>query len=192
MFDMTHSYVWHEWFTCVTWLIEMCDMNHSYVLHDTLTCRAWLLHICNTHAYTWHACVRHDSFIRVTWLILMRALTHLYCRIRLIHMRDMALWYAWNPSFSVVTVCHVKLVTLYKERDADRIWLITQSYGWHNSLVCMTWVILTCCVIQWTCFGVPGEVGDAGAKRGAERICIPPLPLQFQDQKSFVNRALFL
>jgi len=39
----THSYVRHDSFIRVTWLIHMCDMTHSYV--------------------------RHDSFIRVTWLI---------------------------------------------------------------------------------------------------------------------------
>jgi len=26
-----HSYVWHDSFICVTWLIHMCDMTHSYV-----------------------------------------------------------------------------------------------------------------------------------------------------------------
>ena len=26
--DMTHSYVWHDSFICVTWLIHMCDMTH--------------------------------------------------------------------------------------------------------------------------------------------------------------------
>ena len=29
MCDMTHSYMWHDSFTCVTWLIHMCDMTHS-------------------------------------------------------------------------------------------------------------------------------------------------------------------
>jgi len=32
--DMTHSYVWHDSFICVTWLIHMCDMTHSYVWRD--------------------------------------------------------------------------------------------------------------------------------------------------------------
>jgi len=29
MCDMTHSHVWHDSFTCVTWLIHMCDMTQS-------------------------------------------------------------------------------------------------------------------------------------------------------------------
>jgi len=79
MCDMTHSYVWHDLFTCVTWLIHMCDMTQSYVWHDSIhSCHmthcihvTWLilkyvtkielcrlsfetwLHLCHTHC-TWH------------------------------------------------------------------------------------------------------------------------------------------
>jgi len=50
MCDMTHSYVWHDSFICVTWLIHMCDMTHSHVWHDSFTCVTWLIHICDmTH-----------------------------------------------------------------------------------------------------------------------------------------------
>jgi len=41
---MTHSYVWHDSFICVTWLIHMCDMTHSYVWHDSFICVTWLIH----------------------------------------------------------------------------------------------------------------------------------------------------
>jgi len=47
---MTHSYVWHDSFICVTWLIHMCDMTHSYVWHDSFICvthsYVWLIHVC--------------------------------------------------------------------------------------------------------------------------------------------------
>ena len=39
--DMTHSYVWHDSFICVIWLLHMCDMTHSYVWHDSSTCVTW-------------------------------------------------------------------------------------------------------------------------------------------------------
>jgi len=39
--DTTHSYVWHDSFICVTWLIHMCDMTHSYVWHDSFICVTW-------------------------------------------------------------------------------------------------------------------------------------------------------
>ena len=55
MCDMTHSYVWHDSFTCVTWLIHMCDMTHSCVWHDSFTCVTWLIHMCDmTHSHVWH------------------------------------------------------------------------------------------------------------------------------------------
>jgi len=41
---MTHSYVWHDSFICVTWLIHMCDMTHSYVWHDSFICVTWFIH----------------------------------------------------------------------------------------------------------------------------------------------------
>ena len=81
MCDMTHLYVWHDSFMCVTWLIDICDMTHSYVWHDSFICVTWLTHMCDmTHSYVWHVAflcdmaysyVWHDSFICVTWLIHM-------------------------------------------------------------------------------------------------------------------------
>jgi len=35
---MSHSYVWHVSFICVTCLIHMCDMSHSYVCHVSFIC----------------------------------------------------------------------------------------------------------------------------------------------------------
>jgi len=68
MCDMTHSYVWHDSFICVTLLNHICDMTHSYVWHDSFICVTWLIHVCDeTDSY-----VRHDSFIRVIWLIRTR------------------------------------------------------------------------------------------------------------------------
>ena len=57
MCDMTHSYVWHDSFLCVTWLIHM-----------------WLIHMCSIiHSY-----VQQDLFMCVTWLIPMSDMTHSY------------------------------------------------------------------------------------------------------------------
>ena len=54
--DMTHSYVWHDSFICVTWLIHLCDMTHSYVWHGSFICVAWLIHTCDESPP-----VRHES-----------------------------------------------------------------------------------------------------------------------------------
>jgi len=34
--DMTHSYIWHDSSTYVTWLIYTCVTTHSYMWHDSL------------------------------------------------------------------------------------------------------------------------------------------------------------
>ena len=47
MCDVTHSYVWYDWFICVIWLIHMFDVTHSHVWHDSFT------------SVIWHACARH-------------------------------------------------------------------------------------------------------------------------------------
>jgi len=38
-----HSYVWHDSFTCVTWLIHTCDMTRSYGWSDSFLCVVWLI-----------------------------------------------------------------------------------------------------------------------------------------------------
>ena len=50
--DMTHWYVWHDSFICVTWLIHICDMTHWYVWCHMfidmcdVTCVMWLIRMC--------------------------------------------------------------------------------------------------------------------------------------------------
>jgi len=116
MCDMTHSHVWHDSFTCVTWPIYMCDMIHSHVWHDSFVCVKSLIYMCDmTHPYVWHdsfMCltrtrqyVWYNSFTCVTWLIH----TSTPCVTWLIHMCDM-----------------------------------TNSYVWHHSFIRLTWLILTC------------------------------------------------
>jgi len=122
---LTHlyRYVWHDSFTCVTWLIHMCDMTHSYVWQDSLICMTWLIHMCDTtHSYVWH-----DSFICLTRLTHMYDMTHPYvwhdsfiCVTRLIHMCDMTHSYVWHDS-----LIRVK-------------WLIHMPYVRHESHTCVT------------------------------------------------------
>jgi len=49
--DMTHSYMWHDSFICVTLLIHMCHDSSICVITDPWL--PWFIHMC------------HDSFIRV-------------------------------------------------------------------------------------------------------------------------------
>jgi len=81
MYDTTQSCVWHVSFTFV--LCETCESRHaficvrSYVSHDSFICMTWLIYKCDmTHPYVWH-----DSSICVTRLNHMCAMTHshVYC-----------------------------------------------------------------------------------------------------------------
>jgi len=77
MCDITHSYMRHDSFICVTWLIDMGDMAHPYVWRDSCICMPWLIDMCDmTHSYVWHDMCDtthsyewHDSFICAPWLI---------------------------------------------------------------------------------------------------------------------------
>ena len=100
---MTHSYVWYDSFTCVTWLIHIHDVTHSYVWHE-------LIHMCDMNSFiclTWtHSYVWHDSFKCVTWLNHMFDMPHSYVWHELIYMCDMnsficVTWthsYVWHAS----------------------------------------------------------------------------------------------
>jgi len=68
----------YEWSLC-----NMCDMTLSYVWHDAYLCVTWLMHIPRgmktgvcMHIPVWH--VWHDAFLCVTWLIPMCDMTHAY------------------------------------------------------------------------------------------------------------------
>jgi len=51
MCDITHWFVWHDSFVCVTWLIYMCDMTHLYVWHDSHVNES--CHTGRAHAGQW-------------------------------------------------------------------------------------------------------------------------------------------
>jgi len=69
MCNMTHAYVWHDSFECVTWLIGTCDMTHSYVWHDSFICRS------HTSASIW-ACLLQCVVVCCSVLQCVRAPQH--------------------------------------------------------------------------------------------------------------------
>jgi len=65
----------------LTWFIHMCDMTHWYVWHDSFICvtrLTWL--ICVDMSDVSITCRMHDSFTRVTWLIHMCDMTLRICQ----------------------------------------------------------------------------------------------------------------
>jgi len=85
MCDMTHAYVWHDTFICVTWFIHTCDMTHSYMWHDSFTCVKWLIYMSSTRSD-----VLHDAFTRVTCHIHTFDMTHPHTQPLLIYLAQSA------------------------------------------------------------------------------------------------------
>jgi len=80
------SFVWHDWFMCVTWLISMCvtwrihrwDMPDSYAWHDSFICadtaysyvQTWLIHMCNMMSHIWMRHIFHITYSDVCDMII--------------------------------------------------------------------------------------------------------------------------
>ena len=72
----THSYVWHDSFICVPWLIHMCAMTHSYVCHDSFmqvksNLGGSFIFRCRSvwkHVYS-HVTHMNESFHTYKWVI---------------------------------------------------------------------------------------------------------------------------
>ena len=155
MCDMTHPYVWHDAFICVTWiihmcdttclymewLIHMCDMTHSYVQHDSFICATRLIRTCDmTHWYVWH-----DSLIRASWLV------HACCQgrecklsLRRVLLRVMPHSYMRDDSF-------VRVPWLIHMCD------MTHSYVRHASFICATCLMTRSCVTWLLLWGGYGQ-----------------------------------
>jgi len=78
--DMSHLYLWHDSFVCVTWHISTCNMTHSRqgsagcgacAQMPTRTSSCGISASDMKYLYLWH-----EPFISVTWLIYMCNITH--------------------------------------------------------------------------------------------------------------------
>jgi len=152
---MTYSYVWHDSFICVAWLIHTRDMTYSHVKWPTLVWHGssrvtWLIRICGmTRLYAWHdvfTCeMTHSS---VKWIITCD-MTHsnVWQNLFTCEMTDSCVtWFitcdmtrlsVWHDSF--ITYSHVKWPT-HVWHDSSRVtWLVylcdmTHSYMTHSHL----------------------------------------------------------
>jgi len=143
---MTHSYVWHDSFICVTWLIHVCDMTHPYVWHDSFICVTWLIYMCDlTHLYVWH-----DSFTCpcrcMIWSARVWRETYKSWRVR-------CCGAAWGSSAAVVWMNHVPhdescpICVMFCMIAPCPLWGMSHMNGschlceWVMSLMNVTWLI---------------------------------------------------
>jgi len=60
---MSHSYLFHDEFICVPWLIYLCAMTPSHVCYDSFTCVPWHIYLCAMSGSN----VCRDSFTHEPW-----------------------------------------------------------------------------------------------------------------------------
>jgi len=118
---MMHSYVCHDEVICVTWPLDTCDITFSRerIPPDSrVTFSVYdLLYVTWPPRY-----VSHDPFIRSTWLFHIFNMTHFHRRIP----HDKLSVYDHVCVTWPLDICHV-----------------TPWFVWHDSLMCVTWLIFT-------------------------------------------------
>jgi len=105
--------VWHDPFSCVTWLVYPCDTAHAYIWHDLIT---WRNHICDVHdmtsshawRMTWPILMCDMTFSCVTWLVHRRDTT-------LAHMHDSCTHMTWpHHLWDISLITFRRLATNYR------------------------------------------------------------------------------
>ena len=178
--DMTCSYVWHDSFIRVAWLIHMCDVAHSYVWYDSFICVTWLIQMCDMN----YSNVGHDSF--------MCDITHTY---------------VWRDSFQCVDMthsnvsCHMLWIACSRKRRTAVLpsnWRIqmfdmTHSNVWHDSFKCATWLIHMCDMTHsnlrhdsFECH-VVGRGEQQGSRRHESFKCGDTTPSNLWHDSNFTN-----
>jgi len=144
---MTYSHVRHDSFVCVTWLIQMIDMTHSFVWHGWFSDMTWPVHnvtwLIHTsamkHSYMYHdspyihICTMTHTFIHVPWLTIHSYMCH---ESPYIHMCDVTYTHTCDMT-------HRGSFPWYRPRRAIRIHACdkTHSYAWHDSCMYVAWHI---------------------------------------------------
>jgi len=69
MCAMTHSYAWHDAYTCITQLKHLCGANQSCVWHHSLMCVCVGVHACVCVWERVYSFMLHESIMCVMWLM---------------------------------------------------------------------------------------------------------------------------
>ena len=156
MWDMTQSYVCHDSFMRVSWLILMCDMTHSYVRHDSFLCETWVPSFHNTHTRLTHVndTASHACVMTHSWLIHACFMTHSNVRhesrpfTTLTHVSHMWMtqhahmnesWHTYKWVITHVWMSHVSHTNESHLSQDSHIWItqITRANSWLPMFV--TW-----------------------------------------------------
>jgi len=156
MCDMTHSYVWHDSFIRVTWLIRTCDTTHSspkVAASEGL----WLIHMCVMA----HGCVtKLIQTCDVTWLVdiwatkvggKLRFYDWFQFVTRLIDMCDMTHACVWHDSWVretwLVEMCDMTDSCIYERHTDDMMEVLEMFEHIHFYMdVVYMWIYIYICI----------------------------------------------
>jgi len=115
LLPQTHSYVWHDSFICVPWLIHMCAMTHSHVWMPHATYECLMPHMnesCHTYKWVmsqiWMNHVTHEyvmSYIYASFVYITCVCVFLHIQSPLRECRWMRSGAAWLPYYCAPLVC---------------------------------------------------------------------------------------
>jgi len=132
-----YSYVWHDSFMCVKWLIHICNMIHSHT-SGIIAGVTWLIQrVTRLISYEWH-----DFWIHVTRLT-SYDMIHFYvwCVLWLISMCDMNDLCMWYESLTYVArIMHLC------NMSHSYVCVMCHSCVWRDSFICVVWYALLICV----------------------------------------------
>ena len=155
VWDIPHSYVWHDSFIRETWRIHMWAMTHLYMCHDAFICGTWHIHMCAmTHSYS---CVWHDWIIRGTWqmnecrsYVCHATLIHLSCHTYISVMSHTRIWRSHGTHMNVSCPTYECVMSLIWTRYSFMVchdprlgccFICVHLYCWYYSSVCVPWPI---------------------------------------------------
>ena len=125
-FLLTHSHVWHDSFSCVTWLIDACDVFQ--VGRDSFVRVTWLTYVCDM---TFRR-VRYDSLIHVA-CHMDACEKEPYKRDDMLQKRPIMHVSIWSWTWIILTWD----MSLYHVQMHD----MTDSYVWHDVFIRVTELI---------------------------------------------------
>jgi len=143
----THSCAWCDSFVCVAWLIRICDMTNSYVWHDSFMRVTWLFFfgcvwyewqdVCSCvcyviRSYVWHI---QDEWVMSHTLCLHDGVTNSVYAWHCSLICD--IWHKWHDPLCDMTLLYMMMIW----RMCDPTYSYMIHAVWHDSLICVTWLI---------------------------------------------------
>jgi len=144
----THSYVLHDSFIRVAWLIHTCIMTSSYMSHDSSIHVTWLIHTCHmTQSFMSCVVFTCQFFFFWSWVIVS---SHNVLRIYTCHMthsfvsHDSSIRVTWLIHSCPMTLLHVLHDSFIRVPWLFYTCCMTHSFVSHDSSIRVTWLIHSC------------------------------------------------